>query len=352
MLILGAADVRRILEGREQDVLAAVRRAYVLHSEGRSSLPHSTFLRFPDDERNRIIALPAYLGQDEPVTGMKWISSFPANVGQGIERASAVVVLNCSRTGRPEALLEASMISAWRTAASAAVAAEALRGQDAVAGVSLIGCGVINFEVLRFLRSALGSLQTVTLFDIDLARAEAFATRCAAAWPELRVEVADRLETGLGAHPLVCLATTAAQPYVGTEHCRPGALVLHLSLRDLTPESILSGVNLTDDPDHVCRAATSLHLAEGMTGNRNFIEATLGDVLRGAPVSRPADRITIFSPFGLGVLDLAVADFVRSEAMRQEEVGTRLPAFLHHGGSDQVDAENGTVGYEKELNRR
>jgi 2,3-diaminopropionate biosynthesis protein SbnB len=266
------------------------------------------------------------------------------DLGQGVERASAVIVLNCSHTGRPEALLEASMISAWRTAASAAVAAETLRTQDAAAGVSLIGCGVINFEVLRFLRSVLGFLPTVTLFDIDTARAEAFVARCATTWPDQRVEVADRIETALGAHPLLCLATTAAQPYIGTEHCQPGALVLHLSLRDLTPESILSGVNLTDDPDHVCRADTSLHLAEGMTGNRNFIEASLGDVLRGAPVSRPADRITIFSPFGLGVLDLAVTNFVRSEAMRQEEIGTRLPAFTFCGCDSTEDPPHSASG--------
>ncbi|MEH1098254.1 2,3-diaminopropionate biosynthesis protein SbnB [Micromonospora sp. CPCC 205561] len=323
MLILSAGEVRQILAEREEAVLAAVRRAYVLHARGRTVLPHSVFLRFPEDARNRIIGLPAYLGDDTPVAGMKWISSFPGNIDRGLARASAAIVVNSMRDGHPVALIEGSTISARRTAASAALAAGALA--PPADGVSLVGCGVINFEVLRFLRAALPALAEVTVHDLDAGRAAAFARRCAR-W-DLKVSVAGDVEEALGAHPLVCLATTAGVPHLGLAACRPGALVLHLSLRDIFPADILAAVNVVDDADHVCRAATSLHLAEQETGNRDFIAAGIGDVLGGAGWRHDPERVTVYSPFGLGVLDLAVAELVRRDAER-DGVGTRLPDFL------------------------
>ncbi|MFI8458188.1 2,3-diaminopropionate biosynthesis protein SbnB [Kitasatospora sp. NPDC085464] len=336
MLILTAREVRQVLDGAEHQVVEAVSRAYRLHAAGRTALPHSLFLRFPEEARNRIIALPGYLGNTgdaddrEPVAGIKWISSFPGNLASGLERASAAIILNSMRTGHPEVLLEGSVISARRTAASAALAAATLAPQEPQTGATLIGCGVINFEVLTFLRALLPDLTEVTLFDLDPARAQAFAERCAARFPGLKTTTADRIEDALAAHRLVSLATTASTPHLDPSPCRPGTLLLHLSLRDLAPETILSSVNIVDDGDHVCRESTSLHLAEQQTGHRDFIADSIGAVLTGGRHHRDPEALTVFSPFGLGVLDLAVADLVHHRAQEQG-LGTDVPDFLSPG---------------------
>jgi N-[(2S)-2-amino-2-carboxyethyl]-L-glutamate dehydrogenase len=61
--------------------------------------------------------------------------------------------------------------------------------------------------------------------------------------------------------------------------------------------------------EHCLKADTSPHLAEQLTGNRDFLLGTLDDVM-GGRVTLPPDRPVVFSPFGLGVLDLAVGKYV------------------------------------------
>lgn len=327
MLILRHADVREILDGQERLVADVVRDTYVAHDEGRTALPHSIFLRFPDAPRDRIIGLPAFVGGEEPSMGMKWISSFPGNLALGLERASAAIILNEPGTGRPAALVEGSVISAKRTAASAAIAARLLTADADTRGATLIGCGVINLEVLRFLRSELPALREVTVFDQDPARSGLFAARAAALFG-LEVTTADTVAEALAAHRLVSLATTAGEPHLDLSPLAPGSTVLHVSLRDIKVEDILAAQNVVDDTDHVSRERTSIHLAEQATGNRDFVDAEIGRILRDpASFRRDPARTVVYSPFGLGALDIALAARVHADAAAKG-LGVEVDGFL------------------------
>ena len=120
----------------------------------------------------------------------------------------------------------------------------------------------------------------------------------------------DRPEQLIRSSDLVVFATVAGQPHVTElawfEH---SPLVLHVSLRDLAPEILLASANVLDDVEHCLKASTSPHLAEQLTGNRDFLDGTLDDVMAGR-VRLPAGRPVGVSPFGLGVLDLAVGKYV------------------------------------------
>ncbi|MEM7352037.1 MAG: 2,3-diaminopropionate biosynthesis protein SbnB [Acidobacteriota bacterium] len=331
LLIVGAREVASILEGRENAVLDAVQRAYENHTRGDSSLPHSSFLRFPDSDLDRIISLPAYLGGDGfGVAGLKWIASVPANVERGIERASAVVILNRRETGRPYAILEGSLISKQRTAASAALAARVLRHGDKPRSVGFVGCGPINLEVGHFLTAVWPDLDNFLVFDLSRERAEQFRDRFLASHPGRRFEVAGSLDETFAGSGLVTFATTSGVPYVETlDACQPGTTILHVSLRDLAPEILLQHHNIVDDLGHVCRANTSIHLTAEKVGHRDFVHGSIGELLLGE-VEIPdgtGERLNIFSPFGLGVLDLAVAEQVYAEAKRAG-LGSSVEAFL------------------------
>ncbi|HEY2295597.1 MAG TPA: 2,3-diaminopropionate biosynthesis protein SbnB [Thermoanaerobaculia bacterium] len=329
VLILKGSEVAELLAHREAEILEAVRQAYVTHSRGDSSLPQSIFLRFPGDDLNRIIGLPAFLGDGFGVAGMKWIASFPGNVKHGMARASAVLILNSRETGRPEAILESSLISAKRTAASAALAAAELHRGPVPETVGLIGTGVINLEVARFLLAVMPGLRRFLLFDLDRERAGRFGDRLRAIHAGAEVAAASDVAEVLRACPLVSFATTAIRPYLADlSMCPPGATLLHVSLRDLTPEAILACDNVVDDVEHVLRAQTSVHLAEQLTGSRDFVRCTLADVLQGqAPPRRDETSISVFSPFGLGVLDLAVGKLALDRG-RATGLGTAISPFF------------------------
>lgn len=329
ILVLKGHEVSQLLVNREQELIDVVQRAYTAHGTGNSSLPFSSFLRFPNESQQRIIALPAFLGADFDVAGIKWVASFPRNLGKGMARASAIVVLNSPQTGKPEVIIEGSVINGKRTAASAALAATFLQGKRKASRVGIIGCGFINLEVVRFLLASNPEISELLLFDLDSARAIDFKHNCKNFSAGVSVEVAKDVDSILESTPLISLATTALKPHISDlSRCASGCTILHVSLRDLTAEAILSSDNVVDDIDHVCREQTSVHLAEQYVGNRNFIRCTLADVMsRNTPARRDDEGVTVFSPFGLGILDIAVGQYIYQLASSKGE-GTVIQSFL------------------------
>lgn len=328
ILVLNSDEVHTLLAGNERELIEIVRRAYIAHWRGDSSVPESCFLRFPGCDRNRIIALPAFLGSEFGVAGIKWISSFPANIENGTDRASAIIVLNSVADGRPDTILEGSLISAKRTAASAALAADTLVHDKNLSHASVIGCGLINFEIIRFLLAVFRRVEHLTLFDVDPARARSFAAKVQSELSEIDVKVSRTRDAALASSRLVSIATTATQPHIhDLSMCASGATILHVSLRDLAPDVILKCYNVVDDVDHICRAQTSIQLAEEVIGRKVAKTALAQLILNEADESCPPDTITVFSPFGLGILDLALAAAVR-DAARSTGLGTILSDFL------------------------
>jgi 2,3-diaminopropionate biosynthesis protein SbnB len=326
--VISGAQVLDALRGQEKHVVDIVAAAYRIHAAGQTVNPPSYFLRFPDRPASRIIALPASIGGDVDVDGIKWISSFPQNVPAGLPRASAVLVLNDHDTGYPFACLESSVISAARTAASAALAADQLsRHRDRPVRVGFVGTGLIARYIHTYLVEALGwEFDQVGVFDLAAEHAAGFASYVDSAGGGA-ARVHDSSETLIRDSDLVVFATVAGSPHVHEpswfDH---NPLVLHVSLRDLAPEVILAAVNVVDDVEHCLKADTSPHLAEQATGNRDFLDGTLHDVMSGA-IAVPADRPVIFSPFGLGVLDLAVGKYVYDTVAAAGNLGV-VPDFF------------------------
>ncbi|MFJ9607734.1 2,3-diaminopropionate biosynthesis protein SbnB [Kitasatospora sp. NPDC101176] len=329
--VVSGAQVHEALNGHEDEVVATVEAAYRLHGEGQTVNPDSYFLRFPDRPSSRIIALPASVKGEVGVHGIKWISSFPENVAAGLPRASAVLILNDAETGYPFACLESSIISAARTAASAALAAARLadaRGERPTS-VGFFGVGLIARYVHTYLAANGFDFTEIGVHDLSAEHARGFSEYLRRAEGEdVAITVHDKAEQLIRSSDLVVFATVAGEPHVtDPQWFSHNPLVLHVSLRDLSAEIVLDSWNVVDDIEHCMKAGTSPHLAEQQVGHRDFVAGTLYDVLTGG-ITPPSDRPVVFSPFGLGVLDMAVAKHVYDRVLASGRLHT-VPDFFH-----------------------
>ncbi|MFF7633330.1 2,3-diaminopropionate biosynthesis protein SbnB [Kitasatospora sp. NPDC008050] len=327
--VIPGSQVHQVLTGQEEQVIELIEEAYRVHGEGDTVNPPSYFLRFPDRPTSRIIALPASIGGRTQADGIKWISSFPENVQAGIPRASAVVVLNDRETGYPIACMESSIISAARTAASAALAADVLtRERGRPRRIGFFGVGFIARYIHTYLRGAGWSFDEVGVHDLSLEHANGFRSYLERSGAEGQVTVHESAEDLIRTSDLVVFATVAGAPHVSeVDWFSHNPVVLHVSLRDLAPEIILKSANVVDDIEHCLKADTSPHLAEQAVQHRDFIDGTLYDVLTGR-LSLPTDRPVVFSPFGLGVLDLAVSKHVYETVRERGELAV-IDDFFH-----------------------
>lgn len=303
--VIGAETIKEWLEAHLSELPELTKKIYLKHSAGDTNNPDSYFLRFPVDTKNRIIALPCSIEDQEPICGIKWISSFPDNIYTGLERASAVIIVNDRITGYPKALLEGSLISIARTAASATLGALYLHPtQKIVRNLSVVGCGPIASATVRQMLASGFAIDKLTAIDLDKVRAEKFLSQFEAS---ISQRVVGRDISELKNSDLILFATSAGSPYANeVELFSHNPTVLHISLRDIGLEVIAESQNFSDDISHCLKAQTSLHLSVEKYQSQHFIAGTIADLVNNE-ININLKKPRIYSPFGMGVLDLAFA---------------------------------------------
>jgi 2,3-diaminopropionate biosynthesis protein SbnB len=335
--LVTASAVTEILDSSVAAAMDLVRSVYIAAASDGGGIvnPPSLFLRPVPGRPERFIALPAAVTAPTPAVGIKWIGSFPGNLdreGGGLPRASAVIVLNDPETGFPVACLEGAVISATRTALSAAVGAETLAGRKQTGRLAVLGAGVISRRTVAMLLASGWHLGEVAVFDLRADQAE----RLAGEVPTARV--ARSAQEAVSGADLVLVATTATTPWLDDPALtRPGVTVLHLSLRDLTAETMAACDHVVDDPTHAAREGTSLELAMREAGLAAESVRPIGTLLSGAAPPRDPGRSVIYSPFGLGSLDVALAHFVLEQA-REGGLVLDVPGFF---GQTRLTAPDG-----------
>ncbi|HKR51478.1 MAG TPA: 2,3-diaminopropionate biosynthesis protein SbnB, partial [Pseudonocardiaceae bacterium] len=288
--------------------LPTLRHALVAHADGTVVQPLKPYLRVPHEQghiADRIIAMPAYLAEPG-VSGIKWIGSKHDNPSRvGLARASGVIVLNDPSTNYPIGILEAGLISAWRTAAVTCLAATELASKG-FTDVALVGCGVIGRTQILALLQQFDHIGTVHLYDVSLAAALGLAHDITAAYPSITIRVVDRAEDAVRAGDLVVPCTVTDQPYIPFSWLKPGTFVSNVSIMDLHKDVFLNADKVVvDDWEQSNREKKIINqlVVEGRFC-REQLHAELGEVLAGRrPGRESTDEIIVLNPMGMAVAD-------------------------------------------------
>lgn len=312
--------------------LSIVEEALRLHAEGDAIAPRKSSILWSEeldsDERlGRIMAMPAYVGGDIDVAGLKWIPSVPDNPARGLPRGIGIIVLSDRETGLPIAVLDGTVISAMRTGAVGGIAARSLANPGSSVA-TLLGAGVQARTQLMALEQVL-PLEEVRVADAIPERAEAFCEREGRRAFRL-VPVRGAADACAGAGVVVA-ATMADRPFVPPDWLDAGAVFISISSLDPTLELIgACDVLVVDVWEH----ETSHHsrpfaraLAAGIVTRDRVVE--LGELLVGRAAGRAGETDRIFvSPVGLGIEDVAEAWRVVRNA-RELGIGTTLRLWEH-----------------------
>ena len=272
-----------------------MRDGFVRHAVGDWVMPPKLYLDAPPNGDFR--AMPA---RGAGLAILKWATSFPRNRERGLSVVNGAICVSDSETGAMTALVNVEAVTALRTGAVAAIAAQELAREDArTAGI--VGCGVHGTWAARCLAAA--EYGPGVCFDPDPDRAGALAGELG--WD------AGSLEDALGCDVVPCV-TPGSEPVVRAADLRPG---MHLSFlgadatgkAEAEVEAVRRCVLFCDEWTQASHGGELTGaVAAGLISRDDVTE--LGAVLTGAAPGRPSDEaVTLFDSTGLAIQDLAIA---------------------------------------------
>ena len=315
ILIINQNEVRQLLPMREcMDVMAETLSAL---ARGEAIQPLRTVMRLPE-KIGALGVMPSYLANIRSM-GLKVISVFPGNHGTKYDSHQGAVLLFEAAHGQLLALMDASAITAIRTAAVSGVATRLLAREDATT-LAILGSGVQARTHLASMIEA-RKITHVSVWGRDKARAQQFAER-ESARHGIPVRSFSTVEEAVASADLICTTTAAPEPILKGEWIRKGTHVNAVGssvpfTRELDTAAVKNARLYVDRRESTINEAGDFLFPkkEGAIDD-NHIVGEIGEILLGnVEGRRTADEITLFKSLGLGIEDLAAASHVYTKAV-------------------------------------
>ena len=313
ILILSCTQIRELLPMREcielmADALAALARGEVFQ-------PLRTITR-PPDAHGLLGLMPAYRSGEHGAFGLKAICVFPGNPGQGKDAHQGAVMLFSRETGELLALMNASEITAIRTAAVSAVATRLLAREDAEV-LGIIGAGVQARTHLTALE-CVRPIKEARVACRNIEHAQQLAQEMQFSFPIKPVRTNEEAVRGAD---LIVTATSSLEPVINKDWISPGAHVNAIGTHSPNSREVDSGTMsvarifvdrresaINESGDYLLAAKEGAVTPESILGE-------IGEILIGTKAGRTSEtEITLFKSLGLAIEDVACADYIYKKA--------------------------------------
>ena len=324
LLVLNETEVEELLPMSE--CISAMEEAFIALGRGEVDQPLRAIFR-PPNVKGVMAMMPAFRAGQSPIFGLKAICVFPGNAAIGKDAHQGGVMLFDGVTGELLALVNASAITAIRTAAVSALATRVL-SKDSANDLAIIGAGVQARPHLRSI-ACVRKLSRVRIAARRLASAEQFAKEMQPQFP-FPIEPVEISAAAVRGADLIVTATTSREPVIRREWISPGTHINAIGTfspraREIDTATMVAASLFVDRRESAFNEAGDYLIAaeEGAIGPEH-IRAELGEILTGAHPGRtsPAE-ITLFKSLGLGIEDLAAAAHVYRKAS-QQLIGTSV----------------------------
>jgi ornithine cyclodeaminase len=315
--------VKRLL--RASDCLQLMSQALADLARGHIWQP-LRFVARPPEEPTLMGLMPAHRSAPRRAYALKAVCIFPGNPARGLDAHQGAVLLFDGETGELRALVDASAVTAIRTAAVSAVATRELARADSTE-LAILGSGVqarAHLEALAQVRP----FAAARVWSRTPEHARAFAAEAAVPFPVHAVESA---EAAVRDADVVVTVTSAREPIVELGWLAPGAHVNAVgssipAARELDAPTMAAARLFVDRRESALNESGEyLRAVEEQGVGPEHIQAELGEVLIGVREGRgSSDELTVFVSLGLAAEDLAAAEYVAGRA-RAEGAGTLVP---------------------------
>ncbi|HEX6573930.1 MAG TPA: ornithine cyclodeaminase family protein [Gemmatimonadaceae bacterium] len=314
VLIINGREVRELLPMGE--CIDAMAEALSALARGDAILPLRPILWLPE-KVGALGMMPAYLGNIQSV-GLKVVTVFPGNHGTKYDSHQGAVLLFETQHGQLLSIMDASSITAIRTAAVSGLATKLL-GRDDAHSVAILGSGVqarTHLEAMLAVRD----ITSVRVWSRNPDHATKFADRESRS-RSIEVTAAGSAEEAVDGADIICTTTSSREPVLQGSWIKPGAHINAVGssvafARELDTAAVTNARLYVDRRESTLNESGDFIIAkkEGAIDD-NHIVGEIGDILIGKVAARGSTHeITLFKSLGLAVEDLAAANHIYRRA--------------------------------------